>query len=148
MRNDIDQSKEQIISWLEEGLPRFEICRRLKCKYDTLKSRLIQWGINLKNAGRKGIPHLEGRRPASDYLGVGKKRISSHKLKLILLREKIKEEKCEICSLEVWQGKKIPIELDHINGDHWDNRLENLRILCPNCHAQTATNSGKNIKKI
>ena len=45
-----------------------------------------------------------------------------------------------------WQGKPIPLELHHINGDNTDNRLENLQLLCPNCHAQTETYGGKNQK--
>lgn len=52
-----------------------------------------------------------------------------------LIEEKYKEAQCEHCGLDEWMGVPIPLELDHINSDHWDNRLENLQILCPNCHA-------------
>ena len=44
-------------------------------------------------------------------------------------------------------GKPIPLELDHIDGNHYNNELINVRIVCPNCHAQTETNSGKNVGK-
>lgn len=49
------------------------------------------------------------------------------------------ENKCSECGLDSWQDKPISLELDHINGDFSDNRIENLRILCPNCHSQTPT---------
>lgn len=82
------------------------------------------------------------KRPLEEYLnGVP---IQSHKLKNRLLAEGLKEHKCEYCGIIEWNGKPAPIELDHINGNHHDNRLENLRILCPNCHAQTDTYRGKN----
>ncbi len=60
----------------------------------------------------------------------------SHVLRLRLIKEGIKEARCEKCKLTEWVGEPIPLELDHINGDHWDSRLDNLQILCPNCHAQ------------
>ena len=71
----------------------------------------------------------------------------SYKLKRRLLKEGLKERKCEQCGITEWNGQPAPIELDHINGVKTDNRLENLRILCPNCHAQTKTYRGKNKKK-
>lgn len=51
----------------------------------------------------------------------------------------LKERKCEICNLSEWMNKLIPLELDHIDGNHFNNNLKNLRILCKNCHAQTDT---------
>ena len=56
----------------------------------------------------------------------------------------MKEHKCESCGISEWLGKPLSLELDYINGDRYDNRLQNLRILCPNCHAQTDTYRGKN----
>ncbi len=72
----------------------------------------------------------------------------SHKLKKRLFLEKIKKQKCEICG---WNKQsidgRIPVELDHINGNRYDNRLENLRILCPNCHSLQPTHRGLNKRK-
>lgn len=67
----------------------------------------------------------------------------TYKLKLRLFNEGLKDKKCENCGLEIWMGKEIPLELHHINGDNSDNRLENILILCPNCHAQTDTYRGR-----
>lgn len=52
---------------------------------------------------------------------------------------------CEICKGTSWMNNSIPLEVDHISGDHQDNRLENLRLICPNCHSQTDTYKNKNI---
>lgn len=54
--------------------------------------------------------------------------------------------KCAICGITEWLGKNLSLELDHINGVNNDNRLENLRFLCPNCHSQTVTYGSKNKK--
>ena len=69
---------------------------------------------------------------------------NGNNLRQRLIKEGIKEHRCESCLLDEWLGKPIPLELDHINGDKLDNRLENLQILCPNCHAGTDTYRGKN----
>lgn len=144
MRKDILEKRELIERLISENEPNTEIARQLNCKVDTLKSYYKKMGIVYDgNMNRTGKGHKEAYVPASEYFD-NTKRISSHKLKLKLINEGIKEHKCEICKLTEWQGKLIPIELDHIDGNHYNNNLENLRILCPNCHAQTETNSGKN----
>ncbi|MDD7756689.1 MAG: HNH endonuclease signature motif containing protein [Clostridiales bacterium] len=62
-------------------------------------------------------------------------------------RHNILEYKCQFCGCDgCWLNTKIALEIDHINGDNKDNRIENLRYLCPNCHATTDTYRGKNIK--
>jgi DNA-binding CsgD family transcriptional regulator len=65
-------------------------------------------------------------------------------LKRRLLREGLKEERCEGCGLHRWQGRALPLALHHVNGERDDNRLEKLELLCPNCHALTANFSGRN----
>ena len=72
----------------------------------------------------------------------------SFKLKKRLFLVKMKKPKCEICGwARISEDGRLPLELDHINGDRHDNRIENLRILCPNCHSLQLTHRGKNIKK-
>ena len=65
-----------------------------------------------------------------------------------LLNDGLKEKKCERCGNKgTWMGSHLSLEVHHINGDHFDNRLENLEILCPNCHSQTENHGSKNRKK-
>jgi len=83
-------------------------------------------------------------RPLNEVLVKGR-RFQSNRLKERLFLEGLKERRCELCEREHWKGDPIPLELDHVNGRRDDNRLENLRIVCPNCHAQTSTYRGRNI---
>jgi len=64
--------------------------------------------------------------------------------KKMILKLGHKTWECESCHLKDWLGKEIILELDHINGDNRDHRLQNLRLLCPNCHSQTNTWRGRN----
>lgn len=66
-------------------------------------------------------------------------------LKERFIRLNLKEYKCEFCgNCGEWNGKKLILQLDHIDGDHSNNEVSNLRFLCPNCHSQTKTYAGKN----
>lgn len=89
---------------------------------------------------RKGIPLDEILVKDSEYTNMTK-------LKSRVMDAGLLENKCSCCGLTDWLGKPIVLQLDHINGDNRDNRLENLRLLCPNCHSQTETFCGKNRKK-
>lgn len=82
--------------------------------------------------------------PLEEFLVEGRP-CQSSALRGRLIREGLKEAMCETCGNVTWNGSPIPLELDHVNGRRDDNRLENLRLLCPNCHAQTDTYRGRNI---
>lgn len=96
------------------------------------------------NVGGGRILHIAV--PLEEVLIQGS-RIQSHKLKIRLFNSGHKNPSCELCG---WAEKsldgRIPVELDHINGVRNDNRLENLRILCPNCHSLQLTHRGRNKK--
>lgn len=80
--------------------------------------------------------------PIEDLLVVGRRTSRTH-LKHRLLREGLKENRCEDCGLTTWRGKPFSMQLHHINGNGRDNRLENIAFLCANCHAQTNSYGGK-----
>jgi len=61
-----------------------------------------------------------------------------------IVKDNLLEYKCVKCGIDSWCGETIVLDLDHINGDNRDNRLSNLRYLCPNCHSQTDTYKGRN----
>jgi len=71
----------------------------------------------------------------------------SYKLKNKLVNAGIFEQKCYKCQNTHWMGQSIPLELEHKNGSNTDNRIENLTLLCPNCHALTDTYRDKNKKR-
>lgn len=69
-------------------------------------------------------------------------------LKKRLIESGLLRNECIECGVgPFWNSKPLTLSLDHINGVNNDNRLENLRLLCPNCHSQTATFAGRNVKK-
>lgn len=72
---------------------------------------------------------------------------SSSTLRKRLIKDKILIDECSRCGIDSWQDEPIVLHLDHINGVNTDHRIENLRLLCPNCHSQTETYCGRNKKK-
>ena len=97
------------------------------------------------DAGWSSVNFLRTR-PLDEILVVNSTYRTGH-LKERLFRAGLKQRKCESCSLTEWMGQPIPLELDHENGDPADHRIENLRVLCPNCHALTPTWRGRKNKR-
>jgi len=89
---------------------------------------------------------FQKERPIEEYL-IENSTLCSFKIKNKILKQGLKEYKCEKCGRTEWEGEPIPLELHHINGDNTDNRIENLQILCPNCHAFTDNYRGRRKRK-
>lgn len=107
----------------------------VKERMEKLGLFFIKKNMNYYNEGNSTLPLVSILTKDSSY--------NRTKLKERLFSEGIKECKCECCGISEWQGKPISLQLHHINGNHNDNRLENLQILCPNCHSQTDNFSSK-----
>jgi Zn finger protein HypA/HybF involved in hydrogenase expression len=117
----------------------------------TLKKKLEEFNIDYShftgqgwNQGLKFKPN-----PAKDLKDIMVKNSTYQSYKLLhrMIKEGIKVWKCEKCGNTEWNGNPIPLELHHIDGDNTNHTLENLQILCPNCHAQTDNFRGKKNKK-
>lgn len=121
-----------------------EVCRSLGVKPATgaqthVKNRAKAFGLDsshfLGPAWNKGQVFPKLQTDVHSYLKKGTT-VKSHTLRLKLIKAGLKQAICELCGLDSWRGRPINLELDHKNSDHWDNRLDNLQIVCPNCHAQ------------
>jgi len=138
MRKDIIERKEEILKWIVEKQSKAYIIKQLKCKQDTLNNYLKLMGIEYDgNMAGKGL-----RKPkvSLDDIINNKVKFNSSYLRIRLINDGVLKNECAECSNNgIWNGKPITLEIDHINGDNNDNRLENLRVLCPNCHSQTPT---------
>lgn len=135
-------SDEQIILIYEEKLTLHEAAVKLNMTTVSLWRRAKNLGLKWsdkkyhKLSGRKILLKeiLEGLHPY----------YQTFKLKNRLLQEGVKENKCEKCGIIEWQNKPLNMQLDHKDGNPSNHKLENLQLLCPNCHTQTDTYCGKN----
>jgi 5-methylcytosine-specific restriction endonuclease McrA len=94
-----------------------------------------------------GVPPARRRRRPLENILTKNSQVTSGSLRERLLEEGIMQRSCDRCGGTTWEGSPIPLELDHIDGDRRNNLLENLRLLCPNCHALTPTYRGRNIRR-
>lgn len=152
-----DYTDEDIIEAVKHSISIAGVLKKLNLKpaggnYKTIKDKIQELGIDTSHlegqSWRKGstVPPRSPR-ALEEILVVNSPHKQSYSLKLRLIREGLFEEYCYQCRRSEWNGQKIPLELEHINGISNDNRIENLTLLCPNCHALTSTYRGKNIGK-
>lgn len=134
---------------------KLEIMRRLKMRssgpsYERLVKLVRHAGLDLNHFPKKRLSGVPSKRRDLSELLVKSPYVSSSLtwLKERLFQEGVLEEKCYECEMPAeWRGKHLALHMDHINGDRADNRIENLRILCPNCHSQTDTFAGRSKRK-
>lgn len=145
---------EQFIEAVKTSKSYAQVIEKLGLKvagsnYDTVKRKIKELNLDISHmTGRiwnKGKTYeIKQKRPLSEILTINSTFNTNH-LKQRLFKEGVKEKCCECCGLKMWQGHPIALELHHINGIKDDLRIENLQILCPNCHAMTDNYRGKNI---
>jgi hypothetical protein len=144
-------SDEDIISAANNSYCATAAAAVLGIRYSTYKKHAIRLNVFKVNPGRKGLRRseqeyvskkiplteiLEGKHPQYQRLGLKRKLIAAG----------LKENKCEVCGIDSWNGNPINMQLDHIDGNTYNHCIDNLRMICPNCHSQTETYCGKNKK--
>lgn len=150
-------NKEQLVLAVASSTSYRQVLNKLGLRpaggnYTQIKKYIIKYKINNKhfkgqgwNSGLKGLL-VKPRIPLEDIL-VKNNNFQSHKLKNRLFKSGLKLERCEECG---WCKRNnidhSPLELHHINGERLDNRIDNLQILCPNCHSLKPSHRGRNIK--
>ena len=136
-------TKESLEPIIKNSKTWAEVCSNLNLSPQSgsqayIKKCAIKFEIRFDHFIGRGKSWNKGKifdkRPLITYLN-NEASISSHSLRNRLITEGIKNAECEICKLSQWQERPIVLELDHINSNHFDNSLENLQILCPNCHS-------------
>jgi hypothetical protein len=147
-------SKNNLFDVINTSNNKIEVLTKLKLtiftgNYDTLNKYIKKYNIDISHFKRNhNIDNLNNFKKIDlKNILVENSTYSRSKLKERLYKEGLKERKCEKCGQdEEWNGDHISLILDHINGINDDNRIENLRILCPNCNATLDTHCGKNVK--
>ena len=140
--------KENFIKICNESESMSQASQKLGLHFNTFKRYAIQFGCYNTNQAGKGMHKTSNRNiNVYDILDGKYPQYQTFKLKNKLFEAGIKKKKCECCGLSEWNGLPIPLELHHIDGDRTNHKLDNLQILCLNCHAQTETFRAKNIKE-
>ncbi len=143
-------TKEELEQIVQESKSYREVLRKLGYATSggnnnvTLKKRLAEYDISVDHfsiGGQKGITRTE------ENIFCENSTATQSTLRRWFIKGNYVPYQCDCCGISEWQGKELALQLDHINGDNHDNRLENLHWLCPNCHSQTDTFCGKHLKK-
>lgn len=154
-------SDDQIKSAVKSSKSIAEVLRKLGLRdlggnYRTIKNHINRLGLDtshftgqLWSKGKsKDKDFINSSASSLDDIFSNKVGIKSSYLKERLIKAGLKERKCEACKRTEWEGQPIPTELHHKDGNHNNNSLDNLQILCPNCHSLTDSYRGRGVSKL
>lgn len=137
-------SDKDLVQAIKESSTKTEVIERLGLSskssgnYQTIDNYIKKLGLDTSHfTGCK--PNTKVKYSTKELLVKNGHPIKSYNLKNRLVKEGLLNYLCSICNIKEWNGKKIVLQLDHIDGDRHNNQLSNLRLLCPNCHSQTET---------
>ena len=132
-------TKEKFIETCNTSLSMAKAASILGWHFNTFKTYALKYECYKPNQSGKGVKKDIKRRISKleDYA-------TRSSVRKRIIKEGLILPVCSECNISEWNGKKLSLHLDHINGENGDNRIENLRFLCPNCHSQTSTYAGKN----
>ena len=152
----VKYTKELLEKTVSESSSMVDLIRKLGVRYSGgihghLKEKIKSWNIDCSHFSRKGVN--KGKTPVNklSWKEVLIRRVDGRREETKRLRNALIESGvsylCKECGQEpMWRGKPLVIQIDHIDGDGFNNLRENLRFLCPNCHTQTETFGAKNIE--
>jgi 5-methylcytosine-specific restriction endonuclease McrA len=147
-------SDEQLIIAVKNSNKLSEVIRKLGFKTygantRTIKKHIVKLNLDISHFITRKEQLAEARSMIKiisneDFFTLNE--IDRKHIKKRIIDQNLIEYKCQRCSITTWEGEKLSLHLDHINGINNDNRLENLRFLCPNCHSLTDTYCGKKLR--
>jgi 5-methylcytosine-specific restriction endonuclease McrA len=141
INNEKTFTKEEITLAISKTPTMGAAAKFLKVDCRTFKKEADRYGL-YKPSQSKGKKY-----ELDDILNGKHPQYPTSKLSKRLVSEGYKEYKCELCGIVEWNGNSISLELNHIDGDSSNHSLDNLELICPNCHSQTDTYRSKNVLK-
>ncbi len=143
IKNRIDDNR--FIEICKSSKSMAEAASKLNLHFNSFKKRALELDCYQPNQSGIGTRKNSPKIPIDDIVVRGSHpQYQSYKLKLRLLSENLKFNQCEECGIDDWNGKSLQMELHHIDGNRTNHLLDNLKMLCPNCHSQTDTFRAKN----
>ena len=140
-KNNKEFTKDQIAGAIAASTTMGGAAKILRIDWRTFKKEALKYGL-YKPSREKFRAKFE----TSDILEGKHPQYPTSKLSRRLVKEGYFEYKCSHCSIQDWNDKPLTLELDHIDGDNSNHQLDNLRLLCPNCHSQTPTYRNRKTK--